>query len=134
MTMTKSYERLIDMFIRASEGYRRSRDKYDHSMTEGDADLHKVEMQQATARVNTLYDVAEEVFGKSHKAFADKVHDITKTKPIYMEVTQDEYELPVAVADSASELARMAGVSPEMVRVHTKRPGGRFVRVEADDV
>ena len=46
MTMTKSYERLIDMFICASEGYRRSKDKHDHSMTEGDAEQHKAEMRR----------------------------------------------------------------------------------------
>ncbi len=123
--MTKSYERLIDMFIRASDGYRRSKDRYDHSMTEGEAEQHKVEMQQAAARVNTLYDVAEEVFGKSHKAFANKVHEITKTKPIYMEVTLDEYELPVAVADSMSELDRMPG-SVRKWFGPDKRPGGRL--------
>lgn len=29
---------------------------------------------------------------------------------IWMEVTSDKYELPVAVADSAEELAKMSGV------------------------
>ena len=31
-------------------------------------------------------------------------------KPLYMEVTRDKYELPLAVADSAYELARMRRV------------------------
>lgn len=31
-------------------------------------------------------------------------------KPIYMEVTRDKYELPLAVADSPYELARMRRV------------------------
>ena len=31
--------------------------------------------------------------------------------PLYLEVTKDRYELPVAVADSAYELARMRGVN-----------------------
>lgn len=30
--------------------------------------------------------------------------------PVYMEVTRDEYELPVVVADSAFELAMLCGV------------------------
>ena len=32
-------------------------------------------------------------------------------KPLYMEVTRDRYELPLAVADSPWELARMRGVT-----------------------
>ena len=32
-------------------------------------------------------------------------------KPLYMLVSQDEYELPLAVTDSVEELARMAGVT-----------------------
>lgn len=31
-------------------------------------------------------------------------------KPLYMEVTRDKYELPLAVADSPYELARMRRV------------------------
>ncbi|MBQ7067155.1 MAG: hypothetical protein IJN92_10090 [Lachnospiraceae bacterium] len=30
---------------------------------------------------------------------------------VYMEVTQDEYELPVAVADTVEELAKMRGTT-----------------------
>ena len=39
----------------------------------------------------------------------------SKYKPekyLYMKVTADEYELPIAVADSVGELARMLGVYP----------------------
>ena len=32
---------------------------------------------------------------------------------LYMKVTNDEYELPLAVADSIADLARMTGVKPE---------------------
>lgn len=32
-------------------------------------------------------------------------------RPLYMEVTKDKYELPLAVADSPWELAKMRGVS-----------------------
>ena len=35
--------------------------------------------------------------------------------PIYMEVTKDEFELPLAVADSVYELARICGVTPSTV-------------------
>lgn len=35
---------------------------------------------------------------------------------IYMKVTRDEYELPVAVADSARELAILLGLEPKTVR------------------
>ena len=35
----------------------------------------------------------------------------TVQKPLYLEVTKDRYELPLAVADSPYELARMRGVS-----------------------
>ena len=35
---------------------------------------------------------------------------------LYMKVTRDKYELPVAIADSAAELARMVGVKVQTVR------------------
>ena len=31
--------------------------------------------------------------------------------PVYMEVTKDKFELPIVVADSAYELARLCGVN-----------------------
>lgn len=34
---------------------------------------------------------------------------------VWMKVTRDKYELPIAVADSASELAKMCGVSEQSV-------------------
>lgn len=36
-------------------------------------------------------------------------------KKLWMKVTNDEYELPLAVAESAAELARMVGVKPESI-------------------
>ena len=58
---------------------------------------------------------------------------------VYLEITQDELELPVLVCLSLSELARRSGFS--MVNVASqitkgitgecKRP--RFIRVEVDD-
>lgn len=35
---------------------------------------------------------------------------------LYMKVTNDKYELPVAIADSAAELARMVGVKAQTVQ------------------
>lgn len=58
---------------------------------------------------------------------------------IWMEVTRDRYELPVAVADSATELAKMAGVKPQSIMEHTckaargKIKRQRFVKVEVED-
>ena len=59
-------------------------------------------------------------------------------KTLYMEVTKDEYELPVVVAESLSELSRMTGLSLSGLshRFHDKlKPGRRskYVRVEIDE-
>ena len=35
------------------------------------------------------------------------------SKKLWMKVTNDEYELPLAVADTMAELARMTGIKPE---------------------
>jgi hypothetical protein len=54
-----------------------------------------------------------------------------------MEVTKDEYELPVAVASSPSELARMRGVNPNVISStishakKLKRP--KYYKVEIHD-
>ena len=34
---------------------------------------------------------------------------------IYMQVTKDEYELPLAIADSIPKLAEMVGVKPQSI-------------------
>ena len=58
-------------------------------------------------------------------------------KRIYMEVTRDKYSLPIAVADTAQELARMRGVETQQVyqavakEYKIKKP--RFVRVEIEE-
>lgn len=58
---------------------------------------------------------------------------------IWMEVTQDEYELPVLIALSASELARKAGTSRTNVsssackNKHGRCKQTRFLKVEIDD-
>ena len=54
---------------------------------------------------------------------------------IFMRVTDDEYELPVAVADNQSELARMVGVDPSSVwhALHHGWKKSSYVAVEVDD-
>lgn len=57
---------------------------------------------------------------------------------LWMKVTMDKYELPLAVADSSRELARCLGVSASTVASvvsNAKRRGGRccYVKVEIDD-
>ncbi len=58
---------------------------------------------------------------------------------VYMEVTQDEYELPLAIADSPTELARICGTSSTNVRSAVCRwksgehVRSRFIVVEIDE-
>jgi hypothetical protein len=57
---------------------------------------------------------------------------------LYMAVTTDEYELPLAVTDTAVELARMYGVTPKALRKiaareNQGRDGRKFVRVIIDE-
>ena len=56
-----------------------------------------------------------------------------KIKYLYMAVTKDKYELPIAVADSVSELAEMVHVKPTTISFYlaTGRPG--FVKVDVSD-
>lgn len=55
---------------------------------------------------------------------------------IWMEVTKDEYELPVAIADTAEELSEMTGSTVAMITStaskmkHGRIKNGRFVKVE----
>jgi len=56
---------------------------------------------------------------------------------IYMEVSMDDKELPMAVADSAAELSRMVGVHPSYVtnsiyRYEKEGKKSRFVRVRRE--
>ena len=57
---------------------------------------------------------------------------------VYMEVTKDKYELPVAIADSVKELARIRNVSANYISsriCHCKTNGHRskYVRVVIED-
>ena len=58
---------------------------------------------------------------------------------IYMEITQDKYALPVAVADSPGKLARIRGVREATVRKilwrqkHGKTKNSKYIVVEVDE-
>lgn len=57
---------------------------------------------------------------------------------VYMEVTKDEYELPVAVADSVTELARLVGIGKSGVSKgisYAEKYGARckYVKVVLED-
>ena len=57
---------------------------------------------------------------------------------VYMHVTKDELELPLAVADTVGELARMVGVKENSIFciMRRAREAGRrcaYVKVEIDD-
>lgn len=60
---------------------------------------------------------------------------------VYMKITKDKYELPLAVADSPAELAAMTGdsiktiyssVSREKRRTNPKYKNHRFLKIEID--
>jgi len=54
---------------------------------------------------------------------------------LYIKVTKDRYELPVAVAESKSELARILRVDPSTITCGLKREVERpvYLEVEVDD-
>ena len=59
-------------------------------------------------------------------------------KVLWMKITKDEYELPVAVAETAAELARMLNVSVDTIYSATSRRRNRgdktaFVKVELEE-
>ena len=62
-------------------------------------------------------------------------NDQMKRMTIFMKVTRDEYELPIAVADSKSELARMLGVRPSSIShgLNQRWKKSSYVVVEVDD-
>ena len=53
---------------------------------------------------------------------------------IWMKVTRDVYELPIYVAHSAVELAKMTGLSPESIRCMASRGTGGIRKVEIEEV
>lgn len=57
---------------------------------------------------------------------------------VYMKITKDEFELPVAVADSPKELAKIVGTKPNYILSsisHAKKDGYRsaYVKVILED-
>lgn len=57
---------------------------------------------------------------------------------VYMQITMDKYELPIIVANSVPELARITGVSANTIRSnmsHAKKYGFKykFIAVEIED-
>ena len=52
---------------------------------------------------------------------------------IWMKVTRDVYELPIYVAHSAVELAKMTGLSPESIRCMASRGTGGIRKVEIEE-
>lgn len=63
-----------------------------------------------------------------------------RQRVVYMKVTRDEYELPVAVADTVVELAKICGVKVNSISKQlwcskhtTKSDRCIYVKVEIDD-
>ncbi|SMB86395.1 hypothetical protein SAMN00017477_0892 [Peptoniphilus asaccharolyticus DSM 20463] len=58
---------------------------------------------------------------------------------LYLGVTTDEFELPLCVSDTAAELARMYGMTPNAVycNIYNNQDGTRngikFLRIEVED-
>ena len=48
--------------------------------------------------------------------------------PVYMEVTKDKFELPIVVADSAYELARLCGVNVSTIMHSVSTQSKRVVK------
>lgn len=58
---------------------------------------------------------------------------------VWMEISQDKYELPVAVANTAKDLARICGVEISTVRSSASRAnqgheGNRFCRFRSVEI
>ena len=62
-----------------------------------------------------------------------KEQDGKKLTPLWLMVTKDKYQLPLAVADTAEELAEMVGVRPStIVKSVTHRKKSRYIRIYVD--
>lgn len=54
-------------------------------------------------------------------------------KPLWLMVTKDKYQLPLAVADTAAELAQIVGVKPcTIIKNVTHRRNSRYIRIYVD--
>lgn len=73
------------------------------------------------------------------KAFNNKIGGLHKMQPdhVYIKVSNDEYRLIEAIADTAEELGKIVGVKPNVIRSaisHAKKNGFNcsYERVEFD--
>lgn len=57
----------------------------------------------------------------------------TKGTVLYMMLSSDEYELPVAVAESPTELARITGTTRSNILSSISHGYKRFCKVEVED-
>ena len=54
-------------------------------------------------------------------------------KPLYLMVTKDKYQLPLDVADTAEELARICGVRQStIIKSINHRKKSRYIRIYVD--
>jgi hypothetical protein len=53
---------------------------------------------------------------------------------VYIRVTKDKYRLPVAIADSARELAEITGYHPGAIYAAIYRKRGYFEKVDIGDL
>lgn len=60
-------------------------------------------------------------------------------KNLYMAVTPDEYELPIAVAGSVTELSNMIGKKRDLIscaickKLNGNASGMKFIRIEVEE-
>lgn len=57
---------------------------------------------------------------------------------VYMEITKDKYELPIAVADTAGELAKICGTTKNAILSSISKSNigfikPRYIRVKIED-
>lgn len=52
---------------------------------------------------------------------------------VYMRVTKDKYRLPVAMADTVKELAKMCDTTANSVSSAISHGSGCFIKVEIED-
>ena len=54
-------------------------------------------------------------------------------KYVYLKVTKDKYEYPLAMADSICELARIVGVDRTTIHRNLKKENGRYKKVPVEE-
>ena len=60
-------------------------------------------------------------------------------RTVYMEITTDKYQLPIAIADSVAELAKMRGIKPATISSNIyhfncgKVNKSKYIKVEIKD-